>query len=795
MKARTCLLFLLLSFLPRWNEIIADSGVLIPISEKEEPDAALLSLDRMQVEVLVDHQYAKTRVQQIFQNHAGKVLEGKYIFALPPGALISDFAVWDGVVRIPGVILERRKAKNLYQILQQQILDPGILQQGESEDPSLSGLFSVRVVPIPEYGTKRMELEYTEWIPLEKGHSRYTFPLKPSFYRVQHARELAMKMGLLSGFPIQDIQFPANPYPIKILQKEAHQVRAEAEFSEIDLTDDWFWEYTLEGKDAGIALLTYPGETADTGANGLLEPPPPPAQQDRRGYFFAGSLLQDDSTSSVASARSMPGRSVVLLMDTSLSMQWEKLERSYEALMQVLRSLRGQDRFYLALFNRRLNSFQSKLVPADAHTLSRAEDFVKAQMIEDGSDLLTALLQGARILSDAEGERYLVLISDGHPTIGATLVQEILPKFRQAIPPARSHSRLRVCPIIIGADANRLLLEDLAGQNNGFSIFLRETDSAEFLLDSFVSRLQALPLENVDITLSPAESFDMVYPLQTGLAFLGDYRGWIGRFHPSLKEIQATVKGTLGSRSIIRQGQRILEKPDPSHTFLPRAWAKARVDALLHQIETDGEKEEVIEEIIRLSKRYRFITPYTSFLAAPRALLRPRIIQPGDPLLRVRADESIVSITALFPFGLVKDMHYLATEKIWQTRFVAPSGMDDGRYTCRLILRDKEGGSYAENKFLVIDSRPPEIRLTVQERTRPGSLVSLRVAADQDTRKIEARLGYLPTISLRWNAQQKASTGELYLPPSMAPGTYSLQITAEDFAHNLATLRREILVQ
>ena len=64
--------------------------------------------------------------------------------------------------------------------------------------------------------------------------------------------------------------------------------------------------------------------------------------------------------------------------------------------------------------------------------------------------------------------------------------------------------------------------------------------------------------------------------------------------------------------------------------FIPRNWAKARVDFLLRKIELEGEDAASINEIIVLSKKYKFVTPYTSFLAAPRSLLRPRLIKPGD---------------------------------------------------------------------------------------------------------------------------------------------------------------------
>ena len=73
------------------------------------------------------------------------------------------------------------------------------------------------------------------------------------------------------------------------------------------------------------------------------------------------------------------------------------------------------------------------------------------------------------------------------------------------------------------------------------------------------------------------------------------------------------------------------------------------------------------------------MTPYTSFLAVPRSLLRPRVIRPGDPVLRVRTDPAIESVIAIFLFGLTKPLRHLATEdtpdagdtggRLWETRF------------------------------------------------------------------------------------------------------------------------------
>src|SRR5713226_1658653 len=130
----------------------AQSGVLIP-SSTEKPDPSVLSLDEMSVNVLIDNQYARVRVTQIFGNRTERIQEGRYVFLIPTTASISDFAVWDGDVRIPGVILEKRRAEEIYKDLALQSIDPGLLKQ--ERDDTANTAFTVQVAPIPAYGTKR----------------------------------------------------------------------------------------------------------------------------------------------------------------------------------------------------------------------------------------------------------------------------------------------------------------------------------------------------------------------------------------------------------------------------------------------------------------------------------------------------------------------------------------------------------------------------------------------------------------------------------------------------------------
>jgi Ca-activated chloride channel homolog len=223
-------------------------------------------------------------------------------------------------------------------------------------------------------------------------------------------------------------------------------------------------------------------------------------------------------------------------------------------------------------------------------------------------------------------------------------------------------------------------------------------------------------------------------------------------------------------------------------------WAKARVDALLEKIEREGEDQAGIDEIIRLARKYKFVTPYTSFLAAPRSLLRPRLIRPGDPVLRVKTDSSIVSVTALFPFGPIKSLRFLSGEDTWQTRFLAPADLEDGSYRVRLILRDSAGHVYREAKTFVIASRPPLVRVKLDKLMfRRGETLRLRVSASETTRTVVARIYGAQPVYLRWNPQMASNTGEILIPAYVAPGKYVLTVTAEDFAHNIGS--REVQIE
>jgi Ca-activated chloride channel family protein len=760
-----------------------DAGVLIP-RDKAQPDPLILSLEEMEITIRIDNSDARIFVKQIFANHTGGIQEGNYVFALNSHAVVSDFATWDGPVRIPAVILERKRAEEIYNELKQQAIDPGLLQMGErtASEARHTSTFSARIVPIPAYGTKRLEFEYHESIPVESFKSYFGIGLKPEAYHSQTARHLSIHFELRSEHPIRDFKLGSTIYPLKVNQQNAHLITGEFIGENVALTQDFSVQYELD-QAAGdlLHVLTY--RNPDSGQPDPTEMSPQRSASEP-GFVEVEALLANKQAAAAGGAPARPLHNVIVLFDNSLSMQWDKLERSYEAMQKVLHSLSGDDHFNLLLFNSKVTAFQPTLSGATPVSLQKATDFVRGSRLRGGTDLQSALEAGLAQCAPGSVNNYLVLLTDGSVTRGPVLSGKLSAWYSEKWKALPENTRPKLFVFAVGDDANLPLLR-LLTRNDGLLENVLSTEPTEFKLNAFVAKMNMNPIGQLGLTVSPQTSLDLVYPLQD-TSFAGSMASWVGQYKAAQKGVSFDVRGVRDGDPLAIHGTADLPQKSLEHDQLPRLWAKARVDALLEKIERDGEDKASIDEIIRLARKYKFVTPYTSFLAVPRALLRPRVIRPGDPVIRVRTDPSIVSVVALFPFGLTKPLRYLGKEDIWQTRFLAPVDMEDGTHTVRLVLRDRNGSIYREAKTFVIASKTPTVKIILSRKQfRKGESIQLRVQASASTRTLLAQLEGAAPVNLRWNPDESASTGEIVVPSELAPGRYRLTVTAEDIAHNI----------
>lgn len=770
----TTLLLGFLTFLPAYSW--ADAGVIIPKNIRDKPDPSILSLNQMSVWVRVDGQYAHVRVLQIFENHIDRELEGRYLFTLPEGSQISDFAIWEDGVRIPGIIVERKRAREIYEELTFMKIDPGLL---ETTGVDRRNVFSVEIYPIPGHGTKRVEIHYTTNLEVNSLRSLFNFPLKPTLYGRQPCDSFKLSLTLDSEFPIRNFRQVGEAMPLEFQENKPKKIVAEYEAENIEFTEDFAFEYEIDISGSLLSFAAYRStkkyvDLSPIGGGGTYI--------DKDGYFSTSvvyNVKRGDNGGQVP-------KDVVLLVDTSLSMQWDKLERTYEALIFFLRNLPGSDRFGLVTFNEEIQSFDTGLRPVTEENVAEALEFFRSGYLMGGTDIAGALetVVGFFDEQSSSRERYVVLLTDGAPTVEEISYARIAARVKES----NRGNRAKFMVFGIGGDTNISLLRRIADESGGFFVWASETEDIDFKLRTFLDKLTEEVISGIRILFNEMNNIDRVYPSGDQRSYDRSMLTFIGRYRRPQEGAKLTVKGTAGSQEVVLDAEVNLPEEATEHDLLPRRWAKLRVDYLLQRIDMAEEGEDVeplIDEVIALAKRYKFVTPYTSFLAAPRALLRPRAIKPGDPVLRVRTDEAIVSVVASFPFGLTKPLHYIADEDVWETRFLAPKWMRDGTYECTLLLTDTDGNLYEEDKSFVIDSKPPAVTVrTDEEQYLPGEEIEVIVNADSDTRRIKVRLGKLLPVEARYKTSLGASRAVIRLPEEMPAGTYTLLVTAVDFARN-----------
>lgn len=114
------------------------------------------------------------------------------------------------------------------------------------------------------------------------------------------------------------------------------------------------------------------------------------------------------------------------------------------------------------------------------------------------------------------------------------------------------------------------------------------------------------------------------------------------------------------------------EGTSTDHDFIEPLWAARKVGYLLDEIRLHGENGELREEVVRLSKKYGIVTPYTSYLiveddaALPVTAAQPREVRRLGAAVRTRIEQPVPQPQRNAPLALGKAMGRIAGEKAVQ---------------------------------------------------------------------------------------------------------------------------------
>ncbi|HUS39289.1 MAG TPA: VIT domain-containing protein [Pirellulales bacterium] len=558
-------------------------GLLIPV----EPELAALAMVNHHVDVTLEDQVAVTKVEQTFRNHTSRRLEATYVFPVPPGASVQEFAMWVNGHRVKGELIKADKAREIYTSIVRQTKNPALL------DYIGSDMLSMKIFPVPPQGDQKVEVRFTAIAKRQHELVEYVYPLTTDHLAPSTLEEFRITLTLKSQQPIGSIYSPTHD--VTIYQANNHEALVRFEQKGAQLDRDFQLFYTTSGQDIGLTAVEHRPIT------------------DEDGYV----MLLVSPRAELPKNQKVP-RDIVFVVDTSGSMMEDKkMEQAQQALRHCLTGLTDDDRFGLIQFATTVNRYRGELVPANEEHIKRGKGWVADLYAGGGTAIHQALTSALDMRTDDVDRMFtIVFFTDGQPTIGETNTETILADITQD-----SSTNTRIFSFGVGNDLNAVFLDQIAEKTRAVNRFVRPGENLEAKVASFFNKINHPVLANLKLQATGDVQLAEIYPPQLPDLFHGDQLVVLGRYQGSGRA-SLVLEGKVGiHKKQFEYDIDFLDHADDK-PFVEELWAQRKVGYLLDQIRINGEQEELVDAVVQLAKNYGITTPYTSYLIMPDSPLQ-----------------------------------------------------------------------------------------------------------------------------------------------------------------------------
>lgn len=569
-----------LASVPKWLQGYKESSVgesLGSLLATVDGRAVPLSMGFHRVTVDIRDQIARTVIEESFINHTKEVLEGEFVFPLPADASISGFAMWIGGELVEADVVEKERARAIYEMLLKQKKDPGLLEW------TSANLFKARVYPI--HHEKKIRITYTQVLPKTGNSFSYQYALRSELLRARPLDELSMDIRVWSDRPLSSVGSATHPCRVAKTENAAR-----IQFSANGYTPDRDFEatFTTAASERPVSLVTH--------------------KRGDDGYF----MLQLDSPGAAGTdgggGDGGKGREVLIVADTSGSMTGHARGIQQAAMDALLDMLGDGDRFNLVLADLDVSFAFGGYETVSADSRRRAREAFESRGAMGWTDLARCFRE---ILPRVGRDTVVVYLGDGTPTAGDADPARVVETMRAAYRHGAVHA------IGCGNTHDASVLSAMASLGAGSWRVVGDRADAPGFVNAMLSDIERPGMRNVKVSISGMETA-AVYPESLPNLPAGRQHILTGRMNPKITaDASITVKGE--DRGVPFEMSLTLPAAGAAdNSFVPRFWARHRLDALM----AAGRAPDTKEKVIRLSEEFQIITPYTSLLVLETDELR-----------------------------------------------------------------------------------------------------------------------------------------------------------------------------
>ena len=540
-----------------------------------------LTVGYHKVSVDIRDQIARTVIEESFVNHTDNVLEGVFYFPLPQDASISGFGMWIGDNLVEADVVEKQRAREIYETILREKRDPGLLEW------SGGNIFKARVFPIPANSEKRIKITYTQVLPLKGSRYRYSYALQSELLQQHPLRELTIDVKVNSVRPAQERHL-ADASDARST-KTTHSAHVEFTAQEYTPTRDFEVVVEVEGRQADVVMI--PHRRGDDGYFMLQLTPPGAAGNWDRPLVPNGEPLH-----------------LLILADTSASI--DAGQRATQTPFIGVAARRADAEGHVQPCNLR-RDLRLGLREADAgggpecHGVTRFPGETLLARLDRSRCRVRRRPQAMRRRKRTSSTSATASSPTATPTRSAFTkrLQSALrrPMFGQRLPRRHARQQLR------------------AGRAEGDRVAGRRVDAARSPASKARRRSRAncsarSPSRRCAISRSSSRASRLarVYPEALANIPAGTQQILLGRYLPdgAIKPAKSSSPARRAASRCASAREASFKDAEQGNSFIPRLWARMHLDSLLEQ----GSSETIKDEIIALSEEFQIITPYTSLL-------------------------------------------------------------------------------------------------------------------------------------------------------------------------------------
>jgi Ca-activated chloride channel family protein len=558
------------------------AGTLTP---KGSPHAPIAIRDH-HVQVTINNGFARTEVTQTFFNPNDVDLEAVYRFPLPTSASLSEVTLTIGEREMEGEVVEREKAKTIYESEKQAGNDTGLATKDSYKS------FEFRVHPVRAQDETRIRIVYYQPLKIDTGVGRYLYPLEEggtddaaaaSFWNPVHDKvegNFSAEVILKSAWPVDDVRLPGY----------------EAEAVTEKLGDGHF-KISLDrpGQALNRDLVVYYRLAQEL--PGRVEVIPYRSGEKGEGTFMMvvtpGLDLQPLNQ----------GADYVYVLDTSGSMA-NKLHTLTDGVSRVIGDMSPQDRFRIITFSNRATDITNGWQTATPENVNRTIETVRNLKTQGSTNLYEGLEMAMKKLDDDRATS-LVLVTDGVTNTG--IVDPV--KFHEL---TRSHD-LRIFGFLLGNSANWPLMRTVCDSSGGFYSGVSNADDILGQILQAKSKILFECLHDAEFEIKGVRTMNVTGQIP-GKVYRGEQLVLFGQYEKGGKA-ELVFKARLTGEDKTYRTSFTFPEVDTDNPEIERLWALDQIEQF--ELQTNrgempaGESENAIRD---LGLAYQLVTDETSML-------------------------------------------------------------------------------------------------------------------------------------------------------------------------------------